>query len=248
MSGFYQIPNLFIQENLSFLPAFLRGLEHFHYANIDEPINDSDFANWKVGLFDSQGNNVQDLGAPTKDIISGDLYRFYFSFTINTSIYGCHYLVVYNQIDETVKYQSNVFNVITPEQVHEYVYIQYRNSTDLDNFGYSNVANYNSFFLDINQVEWDYEYNLKQATAQTSNERRLQMSVKNKIIKLETYLFDEEAMDAMASVSEHDTVLINGISVSIRSGFSPNVQRDMNVHKGIIEFYVDDFGSVNYKG
>ncbi len=248
MSELYDIPNNYIQVDYEYLPAFLRGFEHHHYVNLDNAINDSDFGNWVVGLYDVNGNEVQNFGAPTQDIISGSLFRFYFSFSIDQALAGTHFFAVYSTADNSVKYQSNFFKVIALEEVDKYAFIQFRNSSDLDNFNYTAFAEYNSFFLDLEQIDFDYEYEIQNYREQSTGRYRRQKNQKNKVIKLETYLFDEEALDGMFSLSDHDDVLINGDAVTTKTGFTPNVQRDMNVHKGTIDFYVTRYGTVNLKG
>ena len=133
----YKIPNRFEQEERIYLPAYLIGFEHFIYVNLDEPIDDADFANWTVGLFDLSGTEVQNLGAPSKDIISGIDYRFYYTMNIDPENGGKKFIAIYNTVDSVVKYQSNPIWVITTnEEVEEYLFLTYRNSTNRDNFNY----------------------------------------------------------------------------------------------------------------
>lgn len=244
----YEIPNNHIQVNQEYIPSFLVDFEHSHYANLDTTIEDTDFSNWVVGLFNTQGTEVQIIGSPTKDAITGTEFRFYFSFTISVGISGDHFFAIYNSSNNEVKYQSNVFKVITLEDVKKYVFVQFRNTSNLDNFNYQVFTGYNSFFLDLDAIEYDYEYELQTYREQSTGIRRRQKNQKSKFVKLEADFFDEEASDAMYSLSDHDDILLNGDQVTTKTGYSPNKQKDMSAGRGNIEFYITRFASVNLKG
>lgn len=244
----YKIPNINVQVEFEYLAAYLQDFNHSFYVNLDNPISDSDFDNWEVGLFNTEGNEVQNFGNPTKDIISGSEYRFYFSTVINSSHSGVHFFAVYNSNDNSVKYQSNFFKVISVDEIENYAFLQFRNSSNLDNFNYETLSITNSVFLDLDQIDFQYEYELQSYREQSTGKFRRQKNQKNKVIKLETYLFDEASFDAMYSLCDHDEITINGDEVVTKTGSNPDTQRDMNIHKGSVEFYITRYGTVNLKG
>lgn len=249
MPGYYEFPNNFVQKPGLYLPAYLAGFEHSYYANLDDPINDADFADWVVGLFDTEGNLVESLGAPTQDIVDSPNFRFYLTFTLGANIRGNHYLVVYNSVSSAVIYQSNPVKIIGPEDFENYAYIQMRNTSNLDNFNYEGLPTfYNNYFLDLDAIEYDYEHVINGYKEQSTGRNRNQKTQKAKFVRLQVYLFDEGANDAMASLSDHDTIILNDEVVTVKTGFSPEVQKDMNYGLGIIEFYIERFSTVNLKG
>jgi hypothetical protein len=246
----YPIPNNYIQEEHLFAMSYLQGYDHWLYFNLDDPIEDSDFANWEIRVYDLDGNLRQTIGALTKDIISGSAYRFYCTFTPDGTYTGLHYLAIYNTSTGEVKYsfQDSPFSVIALSEVEQYVWLKFRNSSDLDNFNYEDFpSNYQEVFLPMNAVSYDYEYEIKSYTSVSSKKRRDQKTGRHKIVTINTELFNEQANDMMSSVTIHDEIYINGERVKISQGFKPNVNRDMNVSQGEIKFYIEKYSTINYK-
>jgi hypothetical protein len=229
------------------LPAYIRDFDHFFYANLDEPITDDDFSDWVVSLFDNQGNETQDnIGTLVQDIISGSEYRFYTTFNIlNTVPLGFYYIVVYNSVTEEIKYQSNCIQIISENSVDEYVYFQYRNSSNLYNYNYETLSNYTNLFLRWNVIEQQPEIELEQYVEQTTGRKRNLKSVSNKVLTIESYFFDDEANDMMLAVSLHDDLLINGKVVDVKTAFSIETNKINSLQKGTIEFYDEKFSTIN---
>ena len=232
------------------IPAYLKKYEHFFYANLETPIDDSDFSDWVLSVFDNNGNEVEsNIGQLTQDIISGSEYRFYASFVIPSTVpNGVYELVIYNSQNDELKYISNCVRAITEEEVENYVLLFFRNSSNQFNFNYENISPYNSVFLPMNLVEQQPEIELQQYVEQTTGKRRNQRSITSKVIKLESYLFDDEANDMMLALSVHDDIVVNGKVVDVKTAHQVITNRFNGEQKGEIEFYDQDFSTINLNG
>ena len=112
MSELYKIPNNYRRNSRDYIPALLRGLEHFIYFNSDDPLTDADFDDWTMGLFIGS-NEVFNIGAPVKDDLGSGEFRVYKSFTIPPTVSTNTYrIVIYNSVDNKVKFISNCFELI----------------------------------------------------------------------------------------------------------------------------------------
>ena len=232
------------------LPAFLADFEHFFYANLDNPVSDGDFSDWVLSVFDNAGNEVAaNVGTLQQDVISGSDFRFYAFFTIPGTVpQGTYQLVVYNSMTLELKYQSNCFDLIYQTRVEEYVYLQYRNSSDLYNYGYENVPEYNTIFIPWNLVEQQPEIELDQYVEQTTGRRRNLKTISSKVLTVEAYFFDDDANNMMLALSVHDDILINGKVVEVKSAYTIEPNRINSLQKGTIEFYDQDFSTINLNG
>ena len=243
----YEIPNNYLRSNKRiFAPAYKHDLEHFIYMNLDEPINDADFANWALALYDKAGNAVvPNLGTLNKDVTTGAFYRFSITFTIsNTVPLGLYYPVIYNTSTNDVVFQGNQIRVINDEQAEKYVYCQYKNSSNLFNTNFSDT--YMNVFLEVNLIEQQPEIALQQYRELSTGKIRNQKTQTAKVLTLETYFFDEGANDMMLALSVHDDIMINGITVKVKTPFKIITNKYNSTTKGTIEFYDQRFSTVNY--
>ena len=247
----YEFPNRIQQiDKQTYQPTYMKELDHFIYFALDETIDDADFGDWLIGLFRHGDIAPIQTWALTKDIISGIDYRFYTTINIDASIgeKDCYQLVVYNSVTSAIKYVPfNGINIIEQQNVTNYAYLQWRNSTNLDNYNYETLSEYNSVFLDMNLIDQDFEYTNKGYREQSTGKFRLQKNQRHKAYTFETYLFDEQANDTMGSISLHDDILINGEAVTVKTGHEQTSQRDLNINKGSIVFYVDKYSTINVK-
>lgn len=243
----YDIPNRYRRTTDFSEPAYLRGFEHFFYANLDEPIDDSDFANWRLSLFDKFGTETaSDIGALVKDPITSTTFRFYANFTIPIGTNpGSYQLVVYNSSTSDVKYIANCTKVITDADIEDYVLLFFRNSTNLYNFNYQGFTNYNTIFLPLNVVEQQPEIQLDQVTEASSGIIRNRKTQASKVVTLESFFFDDEANNMMLALSVHNDILVNNSVMTVRTAFQIDTNRFNPVQKGTIELYDQSFSTIN---
>lgn len=247
MNEFYKIPNRYRKNDGQMVPAYLKNFAHFFYANLDNPISDGDFANWRLSLFDLHGNEIaQDIGTLTQDLVGGGNFNFYAYFTIpSNTVNGIYELVIYNTVTNDVKYISDCVEVISLAEVENYVFLFYRNSTNLFNYNYQAISDYNTIFLPMDLVEQQPEIELQQYFEQTSGRRRNQRVITSKVLILESYYFDDEANDMMLALSAHDDIRLNNRVVDVKTTFEIITNRDNSVQRGTIEFYDEEFSTIN---
>jgi hypothetical protein len=246
----YNLPKGYEKNKGIMRPAYLRGYGHFIYFNLDEIITDADFSNWIIGLFDEQGNQViAEIGTLQKDVVSVSGYRFYLPFTIDGATpKGTYQMVIHNNVIPALKYDSNWFEVITSDDIENYMLLFYRNSSNAFSFNYQGVNNYNTIFLPMNIIDQQPEINLTAYRERTTGIIRNQKSQTAKVISIESYFFDDEANDMMLALSIHDDILINGQSFQVKTAYKIEYDKNASMHKGVIEMYNQKFSTINLNG
>lgn len=245
----YPIPNNYRKNCRNSYPAYLRGFEHFFYANTSDLLNDVDFDNWVLGMYNQQHIQVQNFGGLVKDIITPAEFRFYKSFTIDSSMNtGLYYFVVYNSVTEQIKFISNSFELIEESMIENYTYLQYRNSTNQFNYNYESIPMYNAFFLELDVVEEQSEVSLTQVAEKTTGKIRNQKSQIKKVLTIESYYFDDGAHDSMLALSIHDDIFMNGKVVEVKEGYKIDSNKINSLQKGSILVYEQEVSTINLKG
>lgn len=247
----YPIINNYTKTDYKYLPSYAVGKLHFYYCNSVALFDDADFANWEFALFDCFGNKVEDLGAPTKDIITGSDYRWYIEFEITENVSGEHYFVVYNTSTDAIVFQSNKVRIITQEEISKYAFVQFRHTENLDNYNYalsSYDTKYNSLYLDLNAIEDKYEHEIDGFTEENTAQYRRQKNQRRRVIVWESLNFDNEAHAMMTSISDHDQIFINGEAVTTKTPYSKEEAKERPFTMGTWEVYVNADVVINING
>lgn len=243
----YNIPKNYRINNNGYRPVLMTGLDHFMYVNSNDLITDADFDDWTVSLYQNSTEIQTDVATLTKDIISGSDYRFYMTVNIDVSVLnGEYYLVVYNSLTDEVKFQGNCIYVISEDEIENYVYLQYRNSSNIFNINYGVFSEYQNIFLDMNVIDEQPEIEVKTYTEVSTGKIRNQLSNTAKVLTLESYYFDDGANDMMLALSVHDDILINGKVVKVKTPYKIETSLRDSLQRGVIEFYDQEFSTVNY--
>lgn len=250
LSSEYELTNDYLRNNYCYFPALLRNNDHLIHINLDERIDDADFADWRVDLYDNTGTQIDTgLGTLTKCSIEGSDYRMYFTCNIDPTVpNGIYQMVILDVNTDAVIYQSNCIEVITSNEIGEYSYLQFRNSTDLFYIDYANITSYNSLFLKLNMIEQNPEIELIQYKEQTTGILRNQKAQSSKTVTLETYFFDEGGHDAMLALSLHDDIKINGRQMEVKNAYQRDSDPKSSLNKGTIEMYDQKYSTVNLNG
>lgn len=250
MAKSYEVPNNYRRFRKEYYPAYLKEFEHFFYANLDNTIQDADFNDWVMDIYDRYGNQIQaGVGTLVQDVISGSEYRFYANFQIDSSVpNGIYYFVIYNSVTEELKYISNCFQVISNDEVDKYVFLSFKNSGNIYNFNYENVDSFNTVFIDAAVVEQQPDAEIKQYQSQSTGKVRNLKSQVRKQVNLETHFFDDEANDAMLMLSVHDNIALNNGAFEVKTPFQIETRKENARQKGIIELYDQDYSTVNLQG
>ncbi len=250
MAKAYQVPNNYRRFKKEYFPAYLKEFEHFFYANLDSTIDDTDFADWQMNLYDRYANViVADVATLVQDIITGSEFRFYANFTLPPSVAdGIYYFVIFNNQTDELKYISNCFRAISNEDIGNYVLLSYKNSGNIYNFNYEAVDEFNTVFIDAAVVEEQPEAEIKQYQEQSTGKVRNLKSQVRKRINLETQFYDDEANDAMLSLSVHDNINLNNGAFEVKTPFQIEANKFNSRQKGIIELFDQEYSTINLQG
>lgn len=251
MSYYFPIPNNFVCHDRKSYPLFLKGYAHFFYANLDESITDSDFDLWRINVYDIYGNLIDsNVGDLTKDIVGSPDYRFYSEINIGlgVSTISLCVFVIYNSSTGVVKYVSNPFRIIDDSSKQRYVLTEYRNTTNMFNFNYEDVLQYNSCFLEINEVDSMAEFDIENNNEETTGLTIPLKSQIKKVLILEANFFDKPAQDALSALCIHGDIKLNGNQVSIKSGFKKEQNRANALARGTFEVYDEQYSTINLNG
>lgn len=241
-----------IGESKDYSPKLLMGYDHFWYANLENPIDDAGFSNFRLGIIEVGETVPAQIINITKDVISGSDYRFYATITPDFGLKKntCYRLVIYDISDDSLIYtQPGTIQFITVEDLDSYALLEFRHSSNLDNYNYQAgffAGKYNSIFLDMNQTGDGFEYVDKSYRELSTGKLRTQKKQRHKTITLESYLFDEKSNDFLASLSMHDDIKINSEPVTIKQGHEHSNNRDFNLNFGTVSFYINKYSTINY--
>lgn len=129
------------------------------YANLNSPSYEVDFANWVISIAHADSFVIvyDDFATLVKDDLSTGGFRFYSEFTVPSDIpEGNFRFIIYIPYTEEVKYVSNIFEVVNNVQSNETYIVKYRNSADIQNFGYeANTSYYNKARLRLEKIQPD---------------------------------------------------------------------------------------------
>lgn len=247
----YELTKTYQRAKRCFYPVLLKDFAHLIMINLDNMIDDANFPTYRVDLYQGGNEIQQGVGSLVKNSIDGSSYRMHFTGTIGAGVSNGYYQFVIVDTSPTdpapdlVIYVSNFFEVISSDEVSQFMFLQFRNSTDIYAFDYTNVAGYNNVFLPINVIDEQPEIQLKQYRERSTGVLRNQKTQASKVLTLESDMFDEGAEDAMLALSVHDDIKINGVSVSVKEAFTSETIRETNLSKGRLTVYDERYSTIN---
>lgn len=247
------LPNLFAEQDFDecFFPIQVEGEEVSIQLNFNADTG-IDFNNCVLALVKNYTIVKDSIAALNQVQDSNGRTTVYFSYTHEENFrtgYGYQYMI-YSQSDGYVKLLSNQFEIISKDEDYESfsAYYEFRNSSDHNYYLYKDIPSFlNKVRLQVQRVQYDYEYENDTVEEESTGEIREQAIKQRKFVQLEPLLTDEYAHDAFFNLCSHDFIRINGDEVSLKSGFSPSVQRDMKRGIGSMEFYIKKYSTLNLK-
>ncbi len=245
------LPNGFLRNNLCYIPIISPNEEFSIQVNF----KDSDYINReKVRIAIMRGYDiVRDNFLIVNEVGVNDQDKnYYFSYTPNELFLSeaCNYrFILYDENTNDVLLISNYFEFSKEGHQEETIYLEYRHSSNRDNYVYSELPNFkNKVRIHLNEVDSNGEYEIKEYFEQTTENIRIQKNRSKKVLKLESFFFDEYAHDAMRSLSVHDDIQINGKEVKIKKGYDTSKNRKNSLNIGTVEFYDQAFSKINING
>lgn len=243
----YKLPNNYRRSARCSQAAYLKDFEHFLYVNLDTPVSDSNFSDWRLDLYDQYGNQtVTNIGTLVKNVVLGSTFNFYTTLTIPSgTANGLYYLVVIDSTDNTLIYQSKAIKVISTAELTDYAYVLYKNSISIFNQNYTALTNYNNVFLELNMIDRQPEIELTQYTEASTGKVRSQIGTSQSIVIFEAYFFDDDMNNGMHALSMMDDIVINGKAMTVKTPYTIEVNKINSIQKGTIELYDQEFGTIN---
>lgn len=245
------LPNNYNKNKCPYYYKIAEGSPTSHFLNFDTPISGVTFSNLRLSVFDVAGVEViSDVWPLSKVDITGG-YRVYIdNMEIDSLISkGIYRLVIYDTTTSLAFHIFNWFQFRLGDNTDDLVYISYRNSTNLFNINYEELPTYrNEFFIDLNQIENEPEYDLTDYLEASTGYLRNQKSQLRDSYTLEGYFFDKSANDGMKAFCMHDDIEINFRPYQIKEGYQIETNIRNNVSKGTFEVWDQLANETNLKG
>jgi len=236
---------------------FFPGESFANYVNLDTLEDNGNFANWSVDLYHAPTKTG--IGAlawpgvftPTKDIISGTDYRFYFAEqTIPIGITdGCYRILITDTSAPTVLYVSEILEFISDST--NTLRIRYRNDKNILNYNYVTLSS----FKNIQRIKLKRLKGVP-VTNTTGFDRvgagfQVVRSTLTKVWEFVTGWFDSDSHEAFNAATIHTTfeVFIDGNWVQHNrtdsSDYSTPFEEDYPLVQGVIELEQTNKASSN---
>ncbi len=194
----------------------------------------------------------QDIPVTTIVNAQGTIAYFSHTFPDSETVAGEDYrFLLYDSTTTAVFYISNYFEIgyagHREEILKQSIALKYRHHTNLDGFEYTDLPSYyNEIRVRANLIDHGFDYDRSNYKEVTTGINTREKSQKSKFVKLEPYLFNEYAHEALASLTDHEEVYINGMKVNSKQGSTTRFQRDLKTSMGETEWYIEKFSTVNY--
>lgn len=234
----------------------IKPTENFKfYANLNNPINDSDFSEWKLALvkirildnvntFDFEFIHT-DLAPILQDNITGGYNYYTESFEFPATTDGLYFLLVYNSVTNKTKFISNQIYIDNTAEERT-VLIKYSNTSNQYNFNYEGLpALENEIRIHLFQSEINHEINIQQYRSVSTGKLRNIKTEPDKLVKFMAHKFDEPAHDTMISLITHDNITINNKAVTPKGNYEIENQLLSPLANAEIEFYINSFSRIN---
>lgn len=240
------LPNDYLRNNQDYKPKLILGKDFSFILNGN--LFSFGIANYRLFIIDAYGTVIQsDVNFDSATNASNET-TVYVSDTLTAGINNksIRFVFVENTTNEAT-YISNEIEVRTEEE--DLVKLEYRNSSDIFDFNYTNwIDNYNLVYLDLNVIDRQGEYELKQYQEVTTGKVRNQKSQTKKAVTLESFFFDEFAHEAMEALTVHDDILMNGKVMETKEGYQIETNIRNKTQRGRIVMYDQQFSKINLNG
>lgn len=228
----------------AFGPIFFAGEYYSFYINLNNPTTDSGFSSWELLLYSTESDVFINIpGATmTKDLVLASYYNVIIKIPAFPSVkFGLYQFVIRNRFTLNEIVRSSYFDVEEISKAPNVARVFYRHTRNKFGFNYeANPTFYNIITLPLIQI--DYNIDTDRTQYRNITDRRVNniKSYTDKIIKIESYNFDEQGHEAMAAIYEHDTVFINRKFIVAKDSYTVAARISSVLAKGSINVYVDD--------
>ena len=244
-----KIPRLAARQLKCYQPVLAIGEDFAFYINALIPFDDDDFDNLRLDLISASGTITTDVADLVKDEFTAG-YKIYCNGNMPVITPGSYQFRIYNTVASTIKCISNSFSLMAMEIAELLtVSLKYRNSRDRSGFRFiTNPAFYNKIRIHLTVVDWEDEGNFVQYREVSTGTLRNEKEEVDRVVKVNTYYFDDAAHDAMLGMCPMDDIEINGVKYRAKGIYDPNARGENNLSKGEVTFYDVEYSKINKYG
>lgn len=233
--------------NPNYQPPFISGDEISFVLNFHPNFFKFGVESLSIAVINRRGEVVADNIA-IESIYCNDARLYWVEFEFpqikNTTDYR---FAIYNNENGIVYYLSNPFRVESEKR--RYPKLRYRNSCSSYGYAYSCLLGiYTEIRVDLNVIEQQPEIEIKQYREHSSGYLRNQKTQTAKVLKLESFMFDNESSDAMLALCTHDDITLNDKTLEIKSSYKIAYNKLNKKWKGEIEVYDQGYSTINLHG
>jgi hypothetical protein len=224
------------------------------YINFTDSFTDPDFNDFRLALIRPTGllEGHSSISLLSRDLYDGNSYNIYCeNVTIEASVpVGIYRMAIYNSSNGNLIFISNEIEVMRIENAEaETVRMQWSHPYNIYKYYYQNVPEYvHNLRLRINEIDRQSEGELTQYRSVSGGDLRNQAFDLDLFVILETNRFDKLAHEAMFVFQAHQTIIINEEQYVLKSLYKTEGGPEMLLKRGRIEFYLQDFSTINRYG
>jgi hypothetical protein len=234
-------------------PIALPGESQSWYMNTSNGIlPPNGFNSLRLNMVDEYNNLIaSDIGVLQQHLIPDSpegRFNVYCEYVVPLVKQGTKLLQIYDTVADQVLYTSTPINVRHDQQrLYETTcYVRFKHDRFYYNIRYHDIPEFTQGFrLGLSVVEGQVEGENKVYKNATNGRTRLLESVEDKVVRFETYYFDEAAHDACAIMIKHNYLEINNRLYHFKSGYKRTPNALNKLSKGEFELYDQAFASVN---
>ncbi len=194
---------------MSYNHKYIPGWTYAFYNNSDELEDNANFNYWQFNIVrpDNFITVYEDAAVLTKDIIDGNDYRWYSSFTFPNIEIGCYRFLVYDAFADQVISISDPFEVVSDDE--GLLYCNYRNPVSILNINYTGLPSFeNKFHVELKRrkplnIESSVGYRL------VNNQFNRVRTTLGKGYEFVTGWFDEKEHDATQAMTIHKNLNVS---------------------------------------
>lgn len=227
-------------------PVYVPGEKYSFYLNFDKPTTDPNFNNFLLCIYDLHDNRmVTDIGPLQKDIVTSTLYNIFCLFQMPALANGNYVFAIWDSVNDIVKCKSNKILVLNEDYAQNTAILSFRNTRNLYGYDYENLLDFfQQFRLPLIKVEYQYDVDRTQYRNVSNRQLRNLISYVDKVVKVESYYYDEDAHDAAAILYQHDQIYIDGIQYVPKDAYQISTDLINNAPRAEVNCYVVNSASL----
>jgi len=223
------------------MPVYVPGEKYSFYLNFDEPINDPDFAAFRLDIRKKNAIVYVGIGPLAKDVIIAspgkDVYNIFSTFTFPLIMPGEYTFVIYNTAANKVMARSNIFLCTYSDPWGVTSYLHYRHSYNIYNYGFERLPEdfYIGVRLPMTQIELQFPFEKEEYRALSDRVKRNTVIYRDEVKKVETYRFTDWMHKAFTAALQMDGIFINLYQYTVNSAYNISNEPENIKAKGDVE-------------